>query len=887
MSAPQPPRLASLLIRLAVPAPYRDDQLGDLQEGFARRWTTSAPGARRWYWRQALRTVGPGVVLRARARRDDRTRSRQGARGSWMESFLSDLRQAVRSLRKSPLFGIVSMLTLALAIGVCTAVFSLVSTVVFADLPMQDQESVAVVRSRNVDLGIDRGGLSGVDYLELRERSASFERVAALADRRWVLTSADAPTRVQGQEISANLLDVWRLPPVLGRDFAEGEDQVGAPAVAMLTYPYWQARYAGSPMVLGQTVSLDGTAHTIVGVADRRLGFLDFAGVQVLTPLKVDPADADPESRSLFVTARLRAGVEHAQASEETAAIGQALARARPGSHRGWELRSAPAIDSLLSEDGRATVALLVLTVTFVLLIACANVANMVLARGTVRAREMSIRAALGAGRWRLVRQAMAESTIVSLAAGLAGLGFARLLLDALIRISRGTEPAFLMADLDLRVLAFALAVSFAAPLLFALFPAVQSSRSHAADALREGPRSGVGVGGRRSRTVLVGVQVALALTLMVVSGLLVRTMHNLTTREPGFDPAELTTIALELSLASHPGADDRIRFYDEVVTRLARSPGIQAAGVASSIPGVDFGSLRSLAIEGRDPEPETGLSSELVVAASPEYFEVTGIPIVEGRNFEAEDDDGAPVAILSREVARIHWPGESAVGSRIRLGAEDTGEWRTVVGVVGDVVASSEVDGPARNVYLPYAQSALPAVHVVVRSSTAVEDLAGPIREVVWAVDPNQPVGRVQSVESAQATAAASGYAILTLFVIFAVFALLMAALGIYGVVAYSVSRRRSEIGLRMALGAEAGSVRRLILAQGAKVLAVGGAVGLLGSVAVGRLLSGVVYGVTPTDPLTFLTVSILLGTVGLLANLIPAIRATRTHPVEALRAE
>ena len=881
MSGPRPPRVAEWLITLLVPWRYRDDHVGDLREGFARR-AADPRGARRWYRRQVVRSIPAALRLRIQVRNDDRT----GGGGS-MESLAQDLRFGLRSLVKSPAFAVVSTLTLALAIGVNTAIFSLVSVILFADLPMQDSETVALVRGVNPELGIDQGSVSPADYLDLVERARGFESMGALTDAQWVLTGGDQPIRVSGLQITAGMLDVWRLPPILGRSFADGEDRSGAPRVAMLTHGFWQEYFDGRTDVVGESLRLDGVEHTIVGVTDPKLEFASFRTAQVVTPLILDRSDPDRASRHLFVSGRLAPGITHEMATEEAGAIGEALADEHPAVNAGWALWAAPVMESLIDDSGDTILLLLQLTVGMVILIACANVANMLLARSTARSREMGVRTALGAGRGRLVRQLLTESLVISLAAGALGVALAYALNEAMIWISAGTEVVFLMAELDGRVLGFTLLVALLCPIVFGLFPALRASSD--GGTLREGRSPDGDRAGKRARGALVTAQVALALALMVVAGLLSRSVIALQTRPLGFDATGIVTAEVGLPEARYEDPAARIRFFDQAREAVAAVPGLEGATLTSVIPGADFGSLRAVAVEGVDHPAGRALPTATFITVSEGYFEMIGLPLVAGRGLvESDGPDAPPVAVVSREVAGRFWPDAQPLGRRFQIAG--AGPWIEVVGVVSDVRASRELDDPdasSPNVYLPHRQDARGTMYLVSRASVAADALAGPLREAIWSVDPEQPVEGIRTMVRAQYETRASSFAIVTLFVVFALFALVMAAVGIYGVMAYSVSQRSAEIGLRMALGAEAGEVRRMVLGQGARLLAAGLAIGLVAAFLLSRLLGNVVFGISSTDPVTFVGVPLALAAVALLANLVPALRATRMDPASTLRSE
>lgn len=880
---PRPPQWARALLHRIVPEPHRDAVAGDLEEGFTRRAGASIPSASRWYARQVLRSVGPALLLRHRLRR-----ARRSSPGLPMDILTHNLRFALRSMMKNPTFSTVATLTLALAIGVNTAIFSIVSVIVFADLPMQENETVALVRGVNPELGVDQGSVSIPDFLDLRERATSYEGLAALDEDRWVLTGGDMAVRINGLRVTANTFEVWRLPPVAGRSFLSGEDLPGGPRVAMITYPFWQSNFSGRPDAVGGTLRLDGEVYEIVGVADPKLGFAQFGRAQVLLPLVLDGTGALREERRLFVTGRLAPGVTHERAAEEAASIGRALVQEHPEVDAGWSLWSAPAMESMLGNQGRVILLMLVLTVSFVILIACANLANMLLARATVRAREMSVRSALGAGRGRLVGQLLTESLVISLASALLGFGFAKVLMGVLVRISNGTEEVFNMARMDGRVMAFTLMVALAAPLIFGLLPALRTSVDGPAGVLREGRSTGGARAGRRTRNLLAGAQVSLALSLMIVAGLLARSVANLTLRDPGFEPGGIVTVALDVSDDAYPDDEGRVRFFTAAREALAAVPSVHATALSNVIPGAGFGQFRGFRVEGREASPNGGLPTVEVVTVSPGFTTMLALPIRRGRALEVTDGPDAPrVALIAEDLAELHWPGEDPVGRRFQLGTDERGEWVQVVGVVADVGPATDTERPAPYVYVPHAQNALSAMTVFAWSEADPADLAGPIRDAIRQVDADQPVDRIISVRQAQYDQGASSVALATLFVIFAVFALAMAAVGIYGIMSYTVSQRAGEIGLRMALGARAAEVRAMVVGQGMRIVLGGMAVGLLAAWGFSRILAGVVFGISPTDPATFLGVPALLAAVALLASWIPAVRATRAEPAQVLRAE
>jgi len=524
--------------------------------------------------------------------------------------------------------------------------------------------------------------------------------------------------------------------------------------------------------------------------------------------------------------------------------------------------------------------------VGMVILIACVNVANMLLARSTARAREVAVRAALGARRIRLIRQLLTESLLISLAAAGLGLGFAYALNEALIWISAGTEAVFLMAEFDAKVLTFTLLVSLVAPLAFGLFPAMRASSAGSSAALRDGRSGDGGRSGKRARAVLVAAQVSLALTLMIVATLLTRTVINLQTRPLGFEAENLLTVELNLPENRYEEPESRLRFFERARDEIRGVPGVGAVELTNVIPAAGFGSRRSLTIEGREEAEGRAAPTGAFVAVSHGYFDLIGLPILQGRGFtEADNQSSFKVAILSQTIADRYWPDQDPIGRRVQVvGAED---WLQVVGVVSKVRATSDTEQGSPDIYVPYPQDSRSSMYLVTRTAADPAGLAGPIREAIWRVDADQPIDAIQTMERAQYLSSSSNFALLALFVTFAVFALFMAAIGIYGVMAYSVSQRRQEFGLRMALGAEVGSVRWVVLSQGARLLAIGIAVGLVAAFAISRLLGTLVFGISATDPLTFIGVPLVLAGVALVANLLPAQRAARLDPANTLRAD
>ena len=887
----EPPWMGRLLLSALLPSRYREDQLGDLREAFAARHARNGrAAARRWYWRQVVLSVAPNLVMRGRALRSRQKPNKQhNSRSGKMETVLQDLRYGIRSLVKHPAFAIVSTVTLALAIGVNTAIFSIVNVIVFADLPMDDPTVVTIFRNTNAQRGIERGSFSLPELIDYREASQSFSGIAAMRGDQWILTGGDEPLRVDGSRITANFLDVWGIGTMVGRGFLEGEDMPGAPPVALLSHGFWSRQFGGRSDMVGSQIRLDGEVYTVVGVMSPEMEFADLAENDVWLPLEMDRSKASRERRSLFVTARLKPGVSGQQAYDEIAAIGARLAEEYPATQQGWEPRALMAMDTLLDADGKTILLMLVLTVAFVLLIACANVANMLLARASARGREMAVRVALGAARVRLVRQLLTESLVIGLTSAVIGVFLSRALMQSLIAISGGREVIFLMAELDGNVLLFTLIVSVVTPLAFGLLPALSASAHDTGSALKEGSARSGGRKGNRTRGVLVGSQVSLALMLMVVAGLLARSVIATQRLELAFDPDNVLSMAIDIANTKYAGEEEQRQFFQQMMAAVEALPAVEGVALATGRPAIDGGRTRAFTIEGQPPVDDADRPNSQFITTSPSYFDLLEIPVVQGRNFSQNDDESSfRVAVVGQEAARRFWPNDDPVGQRIKVGLDESAEWVQIVGIVRDVRSSNgESELPDPQIFLPFDQNPRAAMVVMVRSKGDPSTLAGPVRTQVWTVDPDQPVDDVRTMNQALYDDQSTGYALITLFVAFAIFALCMAGVGIYGVMSYAVSQRASEISIRLALGAKAGDVRMMVLRQGGKLIVLGGATGMVGAVLISRLLSGLVFGISTLDPVTFIGVPTVLMSIGLLANYLPARRATRIDPMRALRVE
>jgi predicted permease len=886
MGTVRPPAVAQFLLSLLLSPRYREQQLGDLREEYAARLHRAGGfAAWRWYWRQSLRSIVPNLVIRWRGAPKPPVTSR-GSHS--METLFQDLRYGVRSLARSRAFAVIATLTLALAIGVNTAIFSLVNVIVFADLPMENPATVTTFLGENQRLGVTEGPLSIMEFEAFRDESRSFEGIAAWREAQWVLTGGDEPVRVNGYRVSANFERLWQIGIVEGRGFLPGEDQPGAPSVVILSHGFWTRHYGARREVIGSTIRLDGLEHTVVGILSPAMEFANLAEVEVWMPLNEATENGARTARGLFVTGRLLPDVPLEQARQDIGAISARLAEAYPASNEGWAHDIFLMEDTLLDGDGQTIITLLVMTVSFVLLIACANVANMLLARGTARAREMAVRTALGARRIRLVRQLLTEAVLIAVAASALGLVMSRVLMRVLIRITGGLEEAFTMATVDGNVLIFTVIVSVVAPLAFGLFPALRTASTGVSGALREGDgRSGAGRTASRTRNLLVSGQVSLALMLMVVAGLLAQAVINMQRAALGFEPTGVLSMWIALPDTKYDEPAKVVQFFDQLHDQLRAVPSVTHVALASDRASVSPGPVRAFAIEDRPALDDEAAYTAREFVVSPGYTDVLQIPVLRGRTFTTDDtESSAPVVMIGRETAERYWPDEDALGKRIRLDRGDQPEdWAEIVGIVGNVRSGDEVEEQRAQLYVPHTQRDRTTMLLLVRSTGSLETLATPVRAAVWALDPDQPIDDVRTMERALYDDQSTAFALITLFVTFAVFALAMAAIGIYGVMSYAVSQRTAEISIRMALGAEAPSVRAMVLWQGTRLIAYGTVVGLVGAFLISQMLAGLLYNISTLDPLTFVGVPAVLVACGLVANYLPALRATRIDPMEALR--
>jgi putative ABC transport system permease protein len=805
--------------------------------------------------------------------------------GERMSSSLQDLRYALRQALLRPGFTLVAVLTLALGIGANTAVFSVVNAVLLQPLPFGEPERLVWLAS----FGKSESSMSPLDFQDLRDRGTKLESAAAMYWRRLNLTGDGAePERIAGYAVTPELFSVLQVPPALGRAFERQDAAPGAARVTVLSHGLWQRRFGADPAVVGRSITLNGNSTLVVGVAPA--GFRFPASAEAWTPLGFTAEDLEPKQRGaryLRSVARLKPGVTAAAAQAELDVLARGIELANPDTNQGIGVSVVP-LHARLVREVRPALLVLLGAVGLVLLLACANVANLFLMRTAARQAEVAIRTSLGASRFRLVRQLLTEALLLALLGGGLGMLLATWSLDALLALSPADLPRLEEVRIDRAVLGFTSLAAVATGLLFGLAPALQASRADLAAALRRGGR-GLTPGHRRLRSVLVVSQMALALLLLAGSGLLVKTFVKLRQVEPGFDASGVLTFTLTLPSARYPGSQQVRELYERLIEWLEVLPGVQAAGTIFGLPLGAMNANSTFGVSGR-PRPRTDPVAYLRVVGG-DYFRALRIPFRRGRLFDRRDRAGSPgVALLNEEAARRYWPGEDPVGQRLRAHVSMTDERqvpREIVGIVADVKHRGLDLAAEPEIYIPHAQHAVDSLTFVLRAGGDPLSLLDAAREQVWALDRELPLANVQTMEAILSASVADKRFTMQLFSAFAGLALLLAALGIYGVVSYAVGLRTREIGVRMALGATRGQVLRMVLGQSLRLTAAGLALGLAGTLALARLIEGLLYGVAPRDLPTLALVSAMLGAAALLASLLPARRAARVDPMSVLRWE
>ena len=803
-----------------------------------------------------------------------------------MRTLLADLRYGLRLLRQSPAFTAIAICALALGIGANTAIFSTLDSVVLRALPYHDPDRVVMVFEDASHFGFPHNTPAPANYFDWKAQNHVFTDMAAVRYRGASITGDGTPELLKGQAVTPNFFSVLGVTPLIGRTFSEEEDRAGA-QVVVISCGLWQRRYLGDPARINQPIMLNGTKYTVIGVMPRDFVFRDHER-DFWIPMHFTPADqATRGSHFLSVVARLKPDATLDKARQEMAAIAKRLEQQYPDSNYRTGAVVTPMKEDLL---GKTRVALLVLMAAAgcVLLIACANLASLLLARAVARKKEMAVRAALGAGRGRLVCQMVTEATMLALAGGALGLLFAQSDMTILARLVPTGLPTTATPALDSTLLLFTLGLSLLTGLIFSVIPAIQAARASVNDALKQGGRSGADTRGRNTRDALVVLEVAAALVLLTGAGLMIQTMMKLRAIDIGFRSDHLLTMRIPLG----PKAKDPVKgidYLNRVLDQIGALPGVEAAASASTLPFESIGNTRGFMVDDR-PIDLSSSPDALFRVGSVNYLPALGVKMIEGRLFTASDNnDAAPVLIVNETLAHHYFPNESALGHRVSFGSLGKRVQRTIIGVVADVHERGYELAMKPGVYVPITVLDFDWIPdtLVIRTKGDPTALAPAVRRIVASVDPEQPVSALRTMDEIVDLNVADRQQQMTLLGAFAALALVLASIGLYGVLSYAVTQRSREIGLRMALGASASSVIRMIVGRGLALTGIGLAIGLVTAWAATRAMKNLLYGVAATDPLTFGAVAALLGVIALIACWAPARRASRVDPIVVLREE
>lgn len=802
-----------------------------------------------------------------------------------METLLKDISYGLRSLLKRPGFTAVAVITLALGIGANSAIFSVVNSVLLRPLPYPESERLVMFDGVNPRAGITQSNMSVPDFADWQTQNQVFEHMAGFVTGGSLLVSGDETERVRATGVTGDFFTLLRVSAAQGRVLHPSDAQKGNDSGVVLSYGLWQRRFGSDPNIVGSKVKVSGEDGIVVGVMPK--GFDYPAQSELWVPFPLDPAAERRDNRFINVMARLKPGVTLTQAQAQMETINQRLAQSYIETNTGWSVQLTGLQERMVGTM-RSSLLVLLGAVAFVLLIACANVANLLLARATVRQKEIAVRAALGASRFRIIRQLLTESLLLSLIGGGVGLLLSLWLTKLLIALSPPNTPRFDEIRPDARVFAFTLGLTVVTGLVFGLAPALQAARVDLNERLKEAGRSAGGAGHNRLRSLMMVSEIALSFMLLVGAGLLIKSFMHLRDVSPGFNPANVLSVRVAIPSAKYGQGEPRTQILRQLEERIESIPGVQSAGAILSLPlgGDTFNVGRSYIREGRPATPEESAGATYLVA-TPDYFQTLNIPLLSGRLFTNQDtEQTTKVVVVNESMARLLWPGESPIGKRLTIWRDEKFP-REIIGVVGDTRASLDTAAGSQ-MYVPYSQDAnWTGMSLVIRTNAEPTSLIAGVRNEIRAVDKGIPLFNVKTMDDVLAISVGPRRTPMVLLTAFACVALLLAMIGIYGVTSYHVTQRTQEIGIRMALGAQMRDVLKLILKGGMVLALVGIALGLAGAFALTRLLESLLFGVKPTDVVTFIVVALCLLGTALLACYLPARKATKIDPLKALRYE
>lgn len=808
-----------------------------------------------------------------------------------MDTLLNDIRYGYRMLVKSPAFTAVAVLALALGIGANTAIFSIVNALLLHPFRFKDMDRLVAVWETIPSQDVMHNEASVPNYLDWRAQAKSFENLGGYSWWNVNVSGVEPPERVQGFLVSSNFFQVFGATPILGRTFNADDELAGRDKLVILSYGFWQRHFGGDPNIINKQLLLNNISRTVVGVMPPDFDYPTGGEMWAPYPLDQSTNPDDRQAHFWLVVGRIKPGVTREQAESELNSIAANLESQHPDTNTGRRVTVIPFLQDTI-RDYKPALLILLAAVGFVLLIACANVANLMLARAAARQKEMAIRTALGAGRLRIIRQLITESTLLSLLGGFFGVLFALWGIDLLVKLFPSAFikfiPGWNQIGINREVLLFTLGISFVTGIFFGLFPAIQASRPNVNETLKEGGKGSSA--GRRSRfrSGLVVAEFALSLMLLIGAGLMARSFVRLMDVSPGFNTDRVLTAGLLLPRAKYRENEQAVQFYKQLVERVRAVPGVRSAALINIIPLAGQNQTTLFYVEGRPEPPHSQEPEANFRTISPEYFQTMEIPLTRGRNFTEQDtSNSTPVVIINETIARKFWPDEDPVGKRIRnVGPIERNPWLTIVGVASDV--KRQLNGkPEGQIYLPHAQVASREMVLVARTENDPLSYVQAVRDRVRELDPNQPIYDIASMEQVRSRSVFLQRMAVVLLAIFASLALILAAVGIYGVMAYSVSQRTHEIGIRMALGAQTSDVLKMVVGQGMVLALIGAGIGLAAAFGVTRLMASMLFGVSATDPATFLGITLILTLVAFIACYIPARRATRVDPIVALRYE